>query len=39
MTPRLNIFQAAPEGAKPMLAVEAAIGQNCLDHGDRSASF
>ncbi|MGL4966631.1 MAG: carboxymuconolactone decarboxylase family protein [Inquilinus sp.] len=33
MTPRLNIFQAAPEGAKAMLAVEAAIGKSGLDHG------
>ena len=33
MTPRLNIFQAAPEGAKAMLAVEAAIEKSGLDHG------
>ncbi|HTU09970.1 MAG TPA: carboxymuconolactone decarboxylase family protein [Allosphingosinicella sp.] len=33
MTPRLNIFQAAPEGAKAMIAVEAAIEQSGLDHG------
>lgn len=32
MTPRLNIFQAAPEGAKAMLAVEAAIAKSGLDH-------
>lgn len=32
MTPRLNIFQAAPEGAKAMLAVEAAIEKSSLDH-------
>ncbi len=39
MTPRLNIFHAAPEGAKAMLAVEAAIGKSGLDHGDRSVLF
>ncbi|MDP5277460.1 carboxymuconolactone decarboxylase family protein [Sphingomonas sp. DG1-23] len=33
MTPRLNIFQAAPEGAKAMIAVETAIGQSGLEHG------
>jgi AhpD family alkylhydroperoxidase len=33
MTPRLNIFQAAPEGAKAMLAVEAAIEKSGIEHG------
>ncbi|UIJ45538.1 carboxymuconolactone decarboxylase family protein [Sphingomonas cannabina] len=33
MTPRLNIFQAAPEGAKAMMAVEAAIGKSGIEHG------
>ena len=33
MTPRLNIFQAAPEATKAMLAVEAAINASGLDHG------
>jgi AhpD family alkylhydroperoxidase len=32
MTPRLNIFQAAPEGAKAMLAVEAATDKSGLEH-------
>ncbi len=31
MTPRLNLFQAAPEGAKAMLAVEAAIAKSGLE--------
>ncbi|NIJ21645.1 AhpD family alkylhydroperoxidase [Sphingomonas naasensis] len=33
MTPRMNIFQAAPEGAKAMIAVETAINQSGLEHG------
>ena len=33
MTPRLNIFQVAPEGIKAMMAVEAAIENSGLDHG------
>ena len=33
MTPRLNIFQAAPEASKAMIAVETAIGQSGLEHG------
>ena len=33
MTPRLNIFQVAPEGAQAMLAVEAAIEKSGLEHG------
>jgi AhpD family alkylhydroperoxidase len=33
MTPRMNIFQAAPEGAKAMMAVEASIDKSGLDHG------
>jgi AhpD family alkylhydroperoxidase len=33
MTPRLNLFQAAPEGSKAMMAVEAAIGNSGIDHG------
>jgi AhpD family alkylhydroperoxidase len=32
MTPRLNIFTAAPEGAKAMIAVETAINQSGLEH-------
>ncbi|AQR75347.1 carboxymuconolactone decarboxylase family protein [Sphingomonas sp. LM7] len=32
MTPRMNIFQVAPEGSKAMLAVEAAINQSGLEH-------
>ena len=33
MTPRLNIFQIAPEGAKAMLAVEASIEASGIEHG------
>lgn len=33
MIPRMNIFQAAPEGTKAMVAVEAAIGKSGLEHG------
>jgi AhpD family alkylhydroperoxidase len=33
MTPRMNIFQVAPEGAKGVLAVEAAIEKSSLEHG------
>jgi AhpD family alkylhydroperoxidase len=33
MIPRLNIFQAAPDGAKAMVAVEAAIEKSGLEHG------
>ncbi|MBC9032893.1 carboxymuconolactone decarboxylase family protein [Sphingomonas sp. JC676] len=32
MTPRMNIFQAAPEGSKAMVAVEAAIGKSGIEH-------
>ena len=32
MTPRMNIFQVAPEGSKAMVAVEAAINQSGLEH-------
>jgi AhpD family alkylhydroperoxidase len=32
MTPRLNIFTAAPEGAKAMMGVEAAIVASGLEH-------
>jgi len=32
MTQRLNIFTAAPEGAKAMMAVEAAIAASGLEH-------
>lgn len=32
MNPRLNIFQAAPEGTKAMLGVETAIENAGLDH-------
>jgi len=33
MTPRMNIFQAAPEGSKAMVAVETAIGNSGIEHG------
>jgi AhpD family alkylhydroperoxidase len=33
MTPRLNIFQIAPEGTRGVLAVEAAIEKSSLEHG------
>lgn len=33
MTPRMNFFHVAPEGAKAMLAVEASIQQSGLEHG------
>lgn len=33
MTPRLNFFQAAPDGAKAMMAVEASIEQSGIEHG------
>lgn len=33
MTPRMNIFQVAPDGTKPMMALEAAIEQSGLEHG------
>ena len=33
MTPRLNMFQAAPEGIKAMLAVEASIEASGIEHG------
>lgn len=33
MTPRMNIFQVAPEGIKAMMAVEAAIEKGGLDRG------
>jgi AhpD family alkylhydroperoxidase len=32
MTPRLNIFQVAPEGTKAMMAVGAAVEASGLDH-------
>lgn len=32
MTPRLNLFQAAPEGSKAMMAVEASIGNSGIEH-------
>lgn len=32
MTPRMNIFQAAPDAMKAMLAVEAAIDNSGLEH-------
>lgn len=33
MSPRMNIFQIAPEGTKAMLALEAAVEASGLDHG------
>jgi len=33
MKSRMNIFQAAPDGTKAMLAVEAAIEKSGLEHG------
>ena len=33
MTPRLNIFHAAPEGTNAMVAVEKAIEASGLEHG------
>lgn len=33
MTPRMNIFQAAPDAMKGMLAVEAAFENSGLEHG------
>lgn len=33
MTPRMNIFQAAPDAMKGMLAVEAAFEKSGLEHG------
>ncbi|MFA6114730.1 MAG: carboxymuconolactone decarboxylase family protein [Sphingomonas sp.] len=33
MTPRMNIFQVAPEGSKAMLAVEASIEKSGIEHG------
>ena len=33
MMPRMNIFQAAAEGTKGMVAVEAAIEKSGLEHG------
>jgi len=32
MTPRLNIFQAAPDPMKAMMAVEAALEKSSLEH-------
>jgi AhpD family alkylhydroperoxidase len=32
MTPRMNIFQVAPEGSKAMLAVEASIEKSGIEH-------
>ncbi len=32
MTPRMNVFQAAPDAMKGMLAVEAAVEGSGLDH-------
>jgi AhpD family alkylhydroperoxidase len=33
MTPRMNIFQVAPEATKAMVAVEAAIEKGGIEHG------
>lgn len=33
MTPRLNIFQAAPDGTKGMIAVDGTIEKSGLEHG------
>lgn len=33
MTPRMNIFQAAPDATKAMLAVETAINASAIEHG------
>jgi AhpD family alkylhydroperoxidase len=33
MSPRLNLFKAAPEGSKAMLAVESATEKSGLEHG------
>lgn len=33
MKPRMNIFQAAADGTKAMLAVEAAVEKSGLEHG------
>jgi len=33
MTPRMNIFQIAPEGSKAMVSVEAIIDKSGLEHG------
>ena len=33
MTPRLNIFDAAPQGSRAMLAVEASLEESGLEHG------
>lgn len=33
MTPRMNFFQTAPEGAKAMMAVETVIEQSGIEHG------
>jgi AhpD family alkylhydroperoxidase len=33
MKPRMNIFQAAPDAIKSMVAVETAIGKSGLEHG------
>ena len=33
MTPRMNIFQVAPDGSKAMLAVEASIEKSGIEHG------
>lgn len=32
MTPRMNIFQVAPEGSKAMIAVEASIAKSGIEH-------
>ena len=32
MTPRMNIFQAAPDAMKPMLQLEAVLGKSVLEH-------
>lgn len=32
MTPRMNIFQAAPEAAKALIAVEAVIAKGGIEH-------
>lgn len=33
MTPRMNIFETAPDAVKAMMTVEAAIEQSGFDHG------
>ena len=33
MTPRMNIFQIAPDGTKAMMALEASIEKSGIEHG------